>query len=194
MRILFLTPNFPPEVNAAATRTYEHCRRWVEAGHEVTVIAPAPNWPTGRLYPGFRNAWRSDESIDGIRVLRVWSLLAPNRGFSRRLLSFLSFMFRAVWEAIRERQADVVVATSPQFFCGQAGMLVRWLTGLPLVLEIRDVWPESIVSVGVMQRSVGIRLVELFERAMYRTANHVVTVGEGDAGLQAVNSSTALSR
>ena len=70
MRILFLSDNFPPETNAPATRLYEHAVHWVKAGHEVTVVTCAPNFPEGKLFPGYRNAWRQIEVIDGIRVVR----------------------------------------------------------------------------------------------------------------------------
>ena len=68
MKILFLTDNFPPEVNAPATRTFEHCREWVNQGAEVTVITCAPNFPGGRVFEGYRNRYR-EETIDGIRVM-----------------------------------------------------------------------------------------------------------------------------
>src|SRR2546430_13633472 len=71
MRILFLSDNFPPEGNAAATRVYEHAIRWVRSGNEVTVVTCAPNFPDGKLFPGYRNAWRQVETIEGIRVVRV---------------------------------------------------------------------------------------------------------------------------
>lgn len=68
MKILFLTDNFPPEVNAPASRTFEHCREWVRAGHEVTVITCAPNFPAGRVFEGYRNGLWQIETMDGIRV------------------------------------------------------------------------------------------------------------------------------
>ena len=71
LKILFLTDNFPPETNAPATRTYEHAVRWVGAGHQVTVITGAPNFPEGKLFPGYRNRWYSVEDMDGIRVVPV---------------------------------------------------------------------------------------------------------------------------
>ena len=73
MRILFLSDNFPPEVNAPATRTYEHCREWVKHGVEVTVITCVPNFPQGKIYEGYRNALVQHEVIDGIKVVRVFS-------------------------------------------------------------------------------------------------------------------------
>ena len=80
LHILFLTHYFPPEVNAPASRTHENAKRWVRAGHRVTVITCAPNHPKGIVYPGYRNALRQWEEIDGIRVLRVKTFLSPNKG------------------------------------------------------------------------------------------------------------------
>ncbi|MFG0335911.1 MAG: glycosyltransferase family 4 protein [Maioricimonas sp. JB049] len=179
MRILFLSHYFPPEVNAPASRTYEHCQRWVRDGHEVTVITCAPNCPTGVVFDGYRNAWRSEETIDGIRVIRVWTYVAANKGFAKRIMNFLSYMLTATWAALWCRKADVVVATSPQFFCGWAGVFSKWLLRKPLVLEIRDLWPESILAVGAMKRNFVIRILEWFERQMYGAADRIVTVGEG---------------
>ncbi len=179
MHILFLSHYFPPEVNAPATRTYAHCRRWVAAGHQVTVVTCAPNCPRGVVFDGYRNAWRSEEDVDGIRVVRVWTWLSPNEGFFRRIANYVSYLLRAVLFAISLRGVDVVVATSPQFFCGWAGVLCKWLRRRPFVLEIRDLWPESIVAVGAMKRSPAIRVLEWLERRMYTAADHIVTVGGG---------------
>ena len=151
MRILFLSHYYPPEVNAPATRTHAHARRWVRAGHEVTVITCNPNCPTGVLFEGYANRLRPQrETIDGVNVVRVWSFLAPNAGMSRRIANYVSFMLSSVWTGLWEPRPDVVVATSPQFFNGWAGVLLKWLRRRPLVLEIRDIWPESIEAVGAM--------------------------------------------
>jgi hypothetical protein len=89
LHILFLTHYFPPEVNAPASRTHENAKRWVRAGHRVTVITCAPNHPKGIVYPGCRNALRQWEEIDGIRILRVKTYLSPNKGFGGRTLNYI---------------------------------------------------------------------------------------------------------
>lgn len=182
MHVLFLTHYFPPEVNAPASRTFEHCSRWVRAGHQVTVITGAPNCPTGVVFDGYRNAWRTEEEQAGIRVIRVWTYLSANKGFLRRILNFVSYLLTAVWCALWLRKVDVVVATSPQFFCGWAGVLCHWLRRWPFVLEIRDIWPESIVAVGAMRRSPAMWFLEWLERRMYAAADYIVTVGDGYRG------------
>jgi colanic acid biosynthesis glycosyl transferase WcaI len=179
MHILFLSHYFPPEVNAPATRTYEHCRRWAAAGHAVTVITCAPNCPDGVVYKGYKNRWRSRETVDGIGVVRVWTFIAPNKGFFRRIANYLSYMVSAALASLSVRGVDVIVATSPQFFCGWAGVLCRRLRRKPFVLEIRDIWPESIVTVGAMKKSLAIRFLERLEKKMYDAASRIVAVGEG---------------
>ncbi len=179
MRILFLSHYFHPEGNAPATRVRELTRRWVEAGHEVTVVTCAPNVPDGVVYEGYRNAWRSREQMDGVEVIRVWTWLAANAGTARRILNFVSYMLTATLAGLGGRRPDVVIATSPQFFCGWAGVLVSTLRRLPFVLEIRDLWPESIVAVGAMGESRLIRFLEWLELRMYAAADLIVTVGEG---------------
>src|SRR3954462_11247936 len=160
MNILFLTDNFPPERNAPATRTYEHAAAWVRAGHSVTVITTAPNFPEGKLFDGHHNNWRAEEHMDGIRVLRVKTYISANEGFLKRTLDYVSFMVTGGLQALRERRPDVIVTTSPQFFCAAAGWIGSRMRNLPWVFELRDLWPASIVAVGAMRDSRAIRLLE----------------------------------
>ena len=177
--ILFLTHYFAPEGNAPASRTFENCRRWVADGHRVTVITGAPNVPSGVVYEGYRNRLVQTEWMDGIRVIRVWTLMAANRGTLRRTLNFLSFMAAATVRALFVGGVDVVIATSPQFFCGWAGVLASKLGGHRFLLEIRDLWPESIETVGAVGNRLAIGALSRLEEAMYRAADRIVTVGGG---------------
>jgi len=180
MHILFLTHYFPPEVNAPASRTYEHAVRWVRAGHRVTVITCNPNCPTGILFPGYKNRLRPQrELIDGIEVIRVWTYLAPNAGTVRRIINYLSYMLSSVLAGLWVESPDIIVATSPQFFCGWAGVILSRLRRRPFVLEIRDIWPESIETVGAIRFRPILRFLQFLERVMYRSADHIVAVGEG---------------
>jgi len=178
MRILFLSDNCTPESNAPATRLHEHAVRWVRAGHEVTVITCAPNFPEGKLYAGYRNRWRQVETIDGIRVVRVKSYITANEGFLRRTLDYMSFMAMGFAMGLFERRPDVVVATSPQFFCAIGGWALSVAKWRPFVFELRDLWPASIVAVGAMGKSPAIRMLEHIELFLYRRAAAIVSVTE----------------
>ncbi len=176
MHILFLSDNFPPEVNAPASRTHEHCRQWVAAGETVTVITCVPNFPQGRVFGGYRNRLWQQEMVDGIRIIRVWSYITANEGFIKRVLDYQSYMLAASLASLFVRRVDVVVATSPQFFTAVAGWAVGALKRVPFVFELRDIWPESIKAVGAMQSSTAIRWLEKLELFLYRRAARIVSV------------------
>ncbi len=176
MNVLFLSHYFPPEVNAPASRTYEHCRHWVAMGHAVTVMTCAPNHPRGVVYPGYSNKLRVYEAKDGISVLRIWTYLAANKGFGKRSLNYVSYMFTASIAALFVKRPDLVVTTSPHFFNGLAGYLVSRLRRIPWVLEIRDLWPESILTVGAIKNKTVINILQWVEMFAYHKANKIVVV------------------
>ncbi len=176
MNILFLTENFPPETNAAATRVYERACYWVKAGHNVTVITQAPNFPQGKLFSGYKNRWRQIDNVDAIRVVRVKTFIAPNRGVILRSLDFLSFFLTAVWAGLKEPKPDVIAATSPQFFAAVAGWVLGKRKKTPFVFELGDLWPASIAAVGAMRDSFALRLVEKLELRLYRQSAAIVAL------------------
>lgn len=178
MRILFLSDNFPPERNAPATRVYEHACYWVQAGHEVTVLTCAPNFPEGKVFPGYRNRWYAVEEIDGIRVARVKTFITANEGVVLRTLDYLSFMASALLAGLFQEKPDVVISTSPQFFTAVAGWVLAGLRGKPYIFELRDLWPASIAAVGAMNGNGALRLLERLELFLYRRAAVVVPVTE----------------
>lgn len=176
MHILFLSDNFPPETNAPATRLHEHARRWVAAGHQVTVVTCAPNFPTGRVFDGYENRWLQRETIDGIEVLRVKTFITANSGFALRCLDYISFMIMGIFGGLLPKNPDVVVASSPQFFAAVGGWLLAGLRRKPFIFEVRDLWPASIAAVGAMRESFLLRTLERVELFLYRRAQTVVPV------------------
>lgn len=174
MKILFVSHYFPPEVNAPANRTHEHARRWVQDGHDVTVITCVPNHPRGEVFPGYRNRLIQQERVDGIRVIRTWTYVTPNEGFLKRTLNYLLFALAAVLASSRLERPDLVLATSPQFFVGIAGAVIARVRRRPFVLEVRDLWPDSIVALGQIRNRQLIRFLEWIETRLYRSAQGIV--------------------
>ncbi len=168
MKILFLTENFPPETNAAATRVFERALYWVKDGHEVTVITSAPNFPQGKLHEGWQNRWHQVEDREGIRVVRVKTYIAANQGTARRTFDFVSFMITACFAGLFEKRPDVIAATSPQFFAAVGGWFLGAVRRIPFVFELGDLWPASIVAVGAMKPSLALRALEKLELFLYR--------------------------
>ncbi|MGE5502828.1 MAG: glycosyltransferase [Actinomycetota bacterium] len=175
-RILFLSDNFPPEMNAAATRVYERACYWVRWDCEVTVLTCAPNFPEGKLFAGYENRWLQTETMNGIRVARVKTFIAANAGVMLRTLDFMSYMVSAVAAGLFQPKPDMVVATSPQFFAAVGGWLLARLRRVPFVFELSDLWPASIVAVGAMRPSLPLRMVEKVELFLYRQASVVVAL------------------
>ncbi|PAU93162.1 glycosyltransferase WbuB [Aliifodinibius salipaludis] len=175
MNILFITDNFPPEVNAPATRTYEHCREWVDEGHEVTVITCAPNFPQGEVYEGYQNKWHQKEEVDGIEVIRVWSYITSNEGFIKRTLDYFSFAVTSFWSGLSQKP-DIIIATSPQFFTTWSGWALSKFKRKPWVFEVRDLWPESIKTVGALKEGFIYDSLESIELFLYRSADKVIPV------------------
>lgn len=175
MKILFLTDNFPPEYNAPATRTYEHCKEWVKQGVEVTVITCFPNFPNGKVFEGYTNNWKQTEYIDGIKVIRVWSFISANTGTLKRSVDFLSFAITSFLSGLSVR-CDLIVATSPQFFTAVSGWALGFLKRKKWVMEVRDLWPESIKAVGALQSSWILSFFEKIELFLYRSAYKIVVV------------------
>ena len=176
MHILFLTDNFAPETNAPASRTQEHTKRWVAAGHRVTVVTTAPNFPAGKIFEGYRNRMWQREWIDGVEVIRLWTYISANEGFLRRTLDYVSFMVSAILATPFLPRPDVIVSTSPQFFTPCAAYVVSRLKRRPWVFELRDLWPDSIVAVGAMNETTLIRALRKLEYFLYRKATRIVSV------------------
>lgn len=178
MRILFLTENFPPEVNASASRVYERAVHWVRWGHEITILTTAPNFPDGVLFDGFENRVHQVDTLDGIRVVRVKTFISPNKGFALRTLDFVSFMSSAYLAGLFEQQPDVVIATSPQFFAAVGGWALATTRRAPFIFELGDLWPASIVAVGAMRESPVLQGLEQLELFLYRRSAAVIALTE----------------
>lgn len=162
-------------MNAPATRTFEHCKIWVEEGAEVTVVTCAPNFPAGKVFKGYRNRLRQTEWMSGIKVVRVWSYITPNVGFAKRIADYLSFALSAFIAGLTEKP-DVIIATSPQFFTTLAGYGLSLAKRRPWIFELRDLWPESIAAVGAMKRGRLVRWLEKLELFLYRKADRIIAV------------------
>jgi colanic acid biosynthesis glycosyl transferase WcaI len=178
MKILYVSQYFPPEMGAPSARVHELSREWVRLGQEVTVLTGFPNHPVGVVFPEYRGQFTRREIVDGIHVVRVPIYAAANKGFFRRILNYCSFLISAsTVGAAMVGRPDVLIATSPQFLTAVAGRWLAWILRVPFVLEIRDLWPRSIVEVGAMKAgSAPIRLLEAMEKFLYRHADHIVPV------------------
>jgi colanic acid biosynthesis glycosyl transferase WcaI len=184
LKIAYINQDFPPEVGAGPARVLEMSRRWQSAGAEVTVITGMP-WrrmagrPDGAIHPDYRGRLFMEEQVEGIRVLRSWLYASPNRGFAHTLVNNASFALSGTLNAwLRGGRFDVVIASSPPFLAHVTGESLRFTQRVPLVLEIRDLWPDYMVEMGVLKSPLAQRLLFGLERRLLRRASRVVVVTE----------------
>lgn len=174
--ILFLTHYFPPEVNAPANRTHEHAKEWTKTNN-VTVITNFPNHPDGKIYPGYKNKLLMKETIDGINVIRLWTFITPNEGFVLRTINYIIYMVISfLYVMLSGIRFDVLIATTPQFFCALSGKYIAALKRKPFILELRDLWPESIINVGALTNKAIIGILEKMELNLYKSADVIISV------------------
>jgi glycosyltransferase involved in cell wall biosynthesis len=178
VRLAYLSHYFPPESNAPAARVHELSRALVREGHEVHVLTGQPSHPRGVVHPGYRAAEYRRDLIDDIVVHRVPTFPAANRGVLLRGLGYAAMPTAQLALGLAKLpQVDLVLATSPQIFTAVAGLALARLRRVPFVLEVRDLWPESIVSVGALPAThPAIRALEHLERSLYRNAAAIVSV------------------
>lgn len=181
MRILYLSQYFPPEIGATQSRARAMTRGLALAGHEVTVITEVPNHPVGEIHPEYRGraVWRQREG--GVDVRRVWVHTRPEKGTLDRLLFYSTFMAMATIEGVFRCRGryDIIYVTSPPLPVAAAALAIRLAKRIPMVLEIRDLWPESAEQLGELNSGTARRWSRSLESAAYRKARHIVAVTGG---------------
>ena len=179
LKIVFFTDHFVPEVSAPAAHIFDRCKIWVEQGHDVTVVTNVPNYPLGKPYEGYKNRLRHWETIDGIKVLRVATYMAENKGTIKRTLDYMSFAMSSFFNSLTITTPDVVYSTSPHIFAPFGAIAFSILKRAPHVLEIRDIWPDSIAATTGMNRtSIVYRMFEFLEKMIYKASKKIVVFTE----------------
>src|SRR3989442_3054446 len=171
VKLTILTQYYPPEVGAPQGRLSGLAAAFQRRGHAVTVLTAMPNYPTGRVYPGYGGVLRR-EVRDGVRVIRTFVFPTQKADFLRRLSSYFSFVFAsaAVGTVFLERP-DYLIVESPPLFLGLAGAWLSWVKRCRMIFNVSDLWPESAVRLGVLRpEGLAYRLSGWLERFCYRRA------------------------
>ncbi|MEZ2744901.1 glycosyltransferase family 4 protein [Halopseudomonas bauzanensis] len=176
MRILFVSQLFDPEYSIKGLSLMRH---WVEQGHEVEVVTTFPNYPTGRVFPGYKRMFKQVEEIDGVRVVRLWSHISHSKSKISRAASYLSFTFMAFMYALFAKKPDVLYAYHPQSTTGLLAVALKKLRGVPFVTDVQDLWPDALIATGLKRRGFAIRLIDNLCRVVYAQAAKVVVLSEG---------------
>lgn len=176
MKILFLSQWFDPE---PTPKGLVFAKALQAAGHDVSVLTGFPNYPGGRLYPGYKLKWRKKEIIDEIKILRVW--LYPNHNSSafKRILNYLSFSFCACLQGIfMPGKFDIIYVYHPPITVGIAGAIISLLKRTPFILDVQDLWPDTLRAVNVLNPWL-IRQVDKVCQWVYRRAAAITVLSPG---------------
>lgn len=170
MRIGILTQYYPPEIGAPQNRLSRLAKLFASQGHEVVVLTAIPNYPTGRIYPGYGGVY-SEETIDGIPVIRTAVFPTKRVDFGPRLLNYFSFVFSSfVFGIFKLPRLDFLLTESPPLFLGITGFLLSRIKGARLIFNVSDLWPESAVRMGLVKSGLFLKMAWRLERFCYQAA------------------------
>ena len=185
MKFLILTQYFPPETGGAATRLRSLAAELSRAGHDVEVVTALPNYPEGRILPGYAACFYRREYREGITVHRVWLYASVGSGL-RRMLNYLSFTLTSCFGLVHAQKPDYVFVESPPLFLSLPAFVACLLWKVPLIFNVADLWPDVITDGGFLRDGIAVRCMRAIERWSYQRASYVTAVTDGirDALLQ----------
>lgn len=180
LRILMVTQYFPPEMGAPQARLFELASRLQKSGHTVHVLTAMPNYPTGRVFPGYRGRLVQTTDMNGIRVVRTWLHPSNSQRILPRLWGYLSFaMSGLALGPARLGRYDVAVVESPPLFLAPSGWLLSKLTGARSVFMVSDIWPDILIRMGKAEDGLALRVMLCLERWAYRHYDMVALTNPG---------------
>ncbi len=173
MHLLIVHQNFVDHLHPGGTRHFELARQLVQRGHQCTIVAGSVDFLTGQSLP------RTPQQLDGVVIRRAYALPTIHHSYWGRALSYLCFMMTSIWQGLRCGTVDVVMGTSPPMFQLPSAWLIAVLRRRPFVLEIRDLWPDFAVEMGVLRNRSLIATARAIEHFFYRHQDWIVINSPG---------------
>ena len=183
MHILIIHQAFASLDEPGGTRHHEFARLLASRGHKVTVIASPVSYITGAPTPSqpppSSKKMGEVPKAEGVEILRASVYTAHHKSFFHRSIAFFSFMFSSLLIGLKVKHVDLVWGTSPPIFQGATGWVLAKIKRVPFLFEVRDLWPQFAIAVGVLKNPVLIRATEWLERFLYRNADQVMVNSPG---------------
>jgi glycosyltransferase involved in cell wall biosynthesis len=175
MKILLINQSFVSPEEPGHTRHFEMAQYLRKHGHELVIVGSDINYQTGRQTTKRRRIFESvEQNIDGIRIVRAYVYPSLHRSYFWRIVSFFSFMFSSVWTALHVRDVDLVMGTTPPIFQAVSSWVVSLVRRKPFLLEVRDLWPEFGIGMGVLKNPIIIAMSRWLENFLYARATHIL--------------------
>ncbi|MBU1701300.1 MAG: glycosyltransferase family 4 protein [Candidatus Eisenbacteria bacterium] len=186
MHILYLAQFYNEPTDPGGGRHYAFTRALIGRGHQVTLVTGQENYRTGTISERYTGRLVHREEKEGVTLLRTWVLTGHRRRFALRYINQLSFLLTGLWAGARVKpKPDLIVASSPPLFVGIAGALLSKFHRSPLITDIRDLWPESVVAMGLPVHPLMVKSGYKMARWIYRSSRRMIAVTEGIcSGLQ----------
>ena len=178
MRVLLITPFYSPDLGPSAPLFTMLCEDLVRLGHQVSVIAAVPHYPTGTVMPEFRGYLIQREERNGVDVTRVWVPSVNRARLSQRLLTFIVYQILAAAAGLR-RNYDVLIVSNPALEVALAFLVLGVLRQKPIIFSVHDIYPDVGIKLGVFRHRLVIRLVDRMERFCLDRAVYVRVLSEG---------------
>jgi len=180
MHVFLITQYFPPEIGAAATRWGDYTDILVKQGHRVTVLCEMPNYPLGEYFPGYKRQWVKKEYISqNLTIIRSFTWATDRRSIIKKLGNYLIFMLSGLINALKIKNYDILIISSPPLFAGVIGAIIAKIKSIHFFLDIRDLWPESVKSLGEVKSRVLINLGRKLESFIYKTTTGYILAVPG---------------
>ncbi len=179
MRIMLMAQCYAPEDVSAAVLITELATDLAQRGHQITMVTGAPNYPKGKVFSGYHNRLYQVERRDGVRVVRTWSYISPDKRFWRRILNYGTYSATAFYGGLFAGKPDVLVNFSPPLPLGLSAWALSRIWHIPWVLQLNDLYPEAAIAAGVLHNRPAIAFFSSLERFLYRQAFHISMLSEG---------------
>jgi glycosyltransferase involved in cell wall biosynthesis len=168
MHVLLITQYFPPEIGAAATRWGDYVQILIQKGHRVTVLCEMPNYPLGSYFPGYKRQWVKREKVSpDLTIIRSFAWANNRSSAIKKLGHYLIFMLSGIINAFKLKNYDVLIISSPPLFVGVIGAIISKIKSIHFILDIRDLWPESVIVLGEVKSNWIINLGKKLESFIY---------------------------
>ena len=178
MHVLLITQYFPPEIGAAATRWGDYVQILIKKGHRVTVLCEMPNYPLGTYFPGYKRQWVKQEKVSpNLTIIRSFAWANNRDSAIKKLGHYLVFMFSGLLTAFRLKNYHVLIVSSPPLFVGVIGAIISKIKSIYFFLDIRDLWPESVMALGEVRSKWVFNMGKKLESFIYKSTNgYILTV------------------
>ena len=175
MHFLLITQYFHPEIGAAASRWGDYVKLLIDKGHKVTVLCGMPNYPYGKFFDGYKNQWYKKEILSKNLIIIRSGVWANNRQSTFKLLgNYLSFVFTGLINSFKIKNYDLVIISSPPLFVGIIAIVLKKIKKCKVLLDIRDIWPESVVALGGLKSDFLLKMGLWLEMKIYNNVDSYI--------------------